>query len=323
MQVYKTFFKIIFKNRMQISIYLLVFIILTLIFTVSYNSPVSTDFSESKINMALINEDTDSVFLDGFISYLTENANLVNLPDDPQSLQDALFFQEVDYILRIPAGFSQNFLEGQTVSLQKTAAPNTTAATFMDMHINQYLNTAKTYIQYDSGISDQALVASLANDLSQNAPVTMTSNTNESAGAEKVGYFFNFMAYTLFAIMILGVCSVMLVFNQSDIKKRNFSSPLRTFNYNSQLILGSLSFAFFAWLLMVAVSFVFNGAFMLTDRGGLLILNSLVFTLTALSISFLISNLVKNQGAMSAVANVFCPGNVLYRRGLCRTVFTG
>lgn len=308
MQVYKAFFKIILKNRMQISIYLIVFIVLAVAFTASYTSPVSTDFTESKINIALINEDEDSVFLDGFIAYLTENANLVNLPDDPQSLQDALFFQEVDYILRIPAGFSQDFLAGQTVSLEKTAAPNSTSATFMDLRINQYLNTAQTYLQYDDVISEYSLVQAINDDLSATASVTLTANKDESASAEKIGYFFNFMAYTLFAVMILGVCAVMLVFNDPNLKKRNFSSPLRTFNYNSQLILGSLSFAFISWLLMISVSFVFNGSFMLTEKGGLLILNSFIFTLTALSISFLISNLVKSQGAMSAVANVFALG---------------
>ncbi|WKY48040.1 ABC transporter permease [Eubacteriaceae bacterium ES3] len=308
MQVYKAFFKIILKNRMQLLIYLIVFMVLTLIFTTSYNPPVSTDFLETKINIALINEDDDSVFLDGFISYLSENTNMVNLPDETQSLQDALFFREVDYILRIPSGFTDHFLNGESAELEKTTVPNSTSATFLDLRINQYLNTAQTYLNYADVVSEYELVQSVKDDLSKSTAVTLNYNSDESAAAEKVGYFFNFMSYSLFAILILGVCSVMLVFNEPDLKKRNFSAPLKSLNYNSQLILGSLSFAVATWLLMILVSFILNGDIMFSEKGALLTLNSFIFTLTALSISFLISNLIKSRGAMSAVANVFALG---------------
>lgn len=323
MQVYKTFFKIILKNRMQLGIYLIVFTVLTLIFTVSYSSPTSTDFLESKINIALINEDTDSVFMQGFISYLTDYANIVDLPDDPQSLQDALYFREVEYVLRIPAGFTDSFLNNQTTNLEKTIVPNSTSATFMDLRINQYLNTAQTYLNYGNVTSQYELVSSLQNDFSNSSSVTLNSHTDESDSAEKMAYYYNFMAYSLFAILILGVCAVMLVFNDSDIKKRNFASPLKTLNYNSQLVLGSLSFAVLAWLLMVALSFIINSDFMFSEKGLLLILNSFVFTMSALSISFFISNLVKSRSAMSAVANVFALGTSFISGVFVEQVYLG
>ncbi|MDN5308103.1 MAG: linearmycin/streptolysin transport system permease protein [Eubacteriaceae bacterium] len=323
MQVYKTFFKIILKNRMQLGIYLIVFTVLTLIFTVSYTSPTSTDFLESKINIALINEDTDSVFMQGFISYLTDYANIVDLPDDPQSLQDALYFREVEYVLRIPAGFTDSFLNNQTTNLEKTIVPNSTSATFMDLRINQYLNTAQTYLNYGNVVSQYELVSSLQNDFSNSSSVTLNSHTDESDSAEKMAYYYNFMAYSLFAILILGVCAVMLVFNDSDIKKRNFASPLKTLNYNSQLVLGSLSFAVLAWLLMVALSFIINSDFMFSEKGLLLILNSFVFTMSALSISFFISNLVKSRSAMSAVANVFALGTSFISGVFVEQVYLG
>lgn len=308
---------------MQLGIYLIVFTVLTLIFTVSYTSPTSTDFLESKINIALINEDTDSVFMQGFISYLTDYANIVDLPDDPQSLQDALYFREVEYVLRIPAGFTDSFLNDQTTNLEKTIVPNSTSATFMDLRINQYLNTAQTYLNYGNVTSQYELVSSLQNDFSNSSSVTLNSHTDESDSAEKMAYYYNFMAYSLFAILILGVCAVMLVFNDSDIKKRNFASPLKTLNYNSQLVLGSLSFAVLAWLLMVALSFIINSDFMFSEKGLFLILNSFVFTMSALSISFFISNLVKSRSAMSAVANVFALGTSFISGVFVEQVYLG
>jgi len=77
---------------------------------------------------------------------------------------------------------------------------------------------------------------------------------------------------------------------------------------NFQMILGNLSFAILTWLVLISASFIMYGSFMFTTTGLLLLLNSFVFTLAALSISYLIANLVKSRGAMSAVANVFALG---------------
>ncbi len=308
MQVYKTFFKIIQKNRGQILIYLVVFMVLALLLTNTYNPPQDTDFTKVKVNIAFINDDTDSVLVDGLKTYLGENANLVDLPDDTQKLQDALFFREVEYILRVPAGFTEAMQSGQDVQLEKTTVPDSTSNIYMDLMINKYLNTIKTYTTYLPGLSQDELVTHLERDLAEAAEVTMISNGTHSANAEKSGNYFNYLSYSLFAILILGVSSVMLVFNDTDLKRRNLCAPIRSANMNFQMILGNLSFAILTWLVLISASFVMYGSFMFTTTGLLLLLNSFVFTLAALSISYLIGTLVKSRGAMSAISNVFALG---------------
>lgn len=308
MQVYKAFFKIIQKNRGQILIYLVVFMVLALLLTNTYNPPQDTDFSKVKVNIAFINNDSDSQLVAGLKTYLGENANLVDLPDDTQKLQDALFFREVEYILRVPAGFTEAMLSGQNVQLEKTTVPDSTSNVYMDLLINKYLNTAQTYTTYMPGLSQADLTEYLARDLAEQSQVTLISNGSHSANAEKSGYYFNYLSYSMFAILILGVSSVMLVFNDTDLKRRNLCSPIRSATINFQMILGNLSFAILTWLVLISASFVMYGSFMFTPPGLLLLLNSFVFTLAALSISYLIGNLVKSRGAMSAVANVFALG---------------
>ncbi|WP_303866444.1 ABC transporter permease [Acetobacterium wieringae] len=308
MQVYKAFFRIIQKNRGQILIYLVVFMVLALLLSGNYNPPQDTDFTKVKVNIAFINNDEDSQLVDGLKTYLDENANLVDLPDDTQKLQDALFFRQVEYILRVPAGFTQGLLSGQDVQLEKTTVPDSTSNVYMDLLINKYLNTVKTYTTYTPGLTQEDLTRYVANDLAEQSDVTMLSNGSHSIYAEKSSYYFNYLSYSLFAILILGVCSVMLVFNDTDLKRRNLCSPIRSANMNFQMILGNISFAFLTWLVLISASFVMYGSFMFTTTGLLLLLNSFVFTLAALSISYLIGNLVKSRGAMSAIANVFALG---------------
>ena len=51
------------------------------------------------------------------------------------------------------------------------------------------------------------------------------------------------------------------------------------------------------------------GSYMFTANALLLLLNSFIFTIAALSISYLIGNIIKSRGAMSAAVNVVALGS--------------
>jgi ABC-2 type transport system permease protein len=115
--------------------------------------------------------------------------------------------------------------------------------------INKYLNTAKTYMDNMGSLSDEELLTSIDKDLSQKTEVKMNNPVKEVSKNEKAEYYFNFMAYSLFAILILGVCSVMIVFNNQDLKRRNLCAPIKMRSMNFQMILGNISFAVIAWFI--------------------------------------------------------------------------
>ncbi len=60
MQVYKAFFKVIMRNLNQIMIYIIVFLAYAIILRNIAVNPADTNFEETKINVAFINEDEDS-----------------------------------------------------------------------------------------------------------------------------------------------------------------------------------------------------------------------------------------------------------------------
>lgn len=308
MQVYKAIFKIIMKNLSQILIYVVVFVTLTSILANTYQNPASTSFAETKVKMVLINHDTDSRLVEGLKNYLMQNARLVDIPDDVQKLQDALFFRQAEYIVRVPAGFSEAFLKGEALQLEKTAVPGSTSSLYLDTLINKYLNTAKVYSSITENLSDEQLVRQIDLDLAYKTEVKLMSPAGEISQKEKVAFFFNYLAYALFAILILGVCSVMIVFTNADLKKRNLCSPLKLRAMNFQMLLGNFSFAVLAWFALILVSFIMYRGYMFSARGVLFLLNSLVFTFAALSISYLLGNVIKSRGAMSAATNVISLG---------------
>lgn len=309
MQVYRAYFKVILKNLPQLMIYVVVFISLAVTLASINTKPVNIGFTETKVNIVFINHDTNSKLIEGLKNYLSQNANIVNIEDDTQKLQDALFFREVEYIVRVPKGFTDGLLGGKTIKLEKTTVTGSTSEIYLDNIINKYLSTAKTYISNIENLSEEQLLSYIDNDLTQKTEVKLNNSLEEISKNEKRSYYFNYMSYALLSVLILGVCSVMIVFNNTDLKKRNLCSPIKLRNMNLQIILGNLSFAIFAWLAMIFTSFIMYGSYMFTTKGLLFLLNSLVFTIAALSISYLIGNVIKSKNAMSAAANVISLGS--------------
>ncbi len=308
MQVYKVYFKIIKSNIIQLMIYVFVFLFLAVILSSTYSDPIKTDFTSAKVNIAFINEDEDSILLNNLKDYLESHVNFIALPHNEKSLQDALFFRQIEYIVRIPKGFTKSFLKSEKVSVNITKVPESTSGIYMDTLINKYLNTARIYIESENDMTEKELIENMNTDLSESAEIVMLNSAVENDTYEKCAYYYNYLSYSLFAILILGVSAVMMVFHNKDLKKRNNCSPLKLKCMNFQMILGNFSFTMVTWILMIASSFILYGSFMFTSKGLLFIMNSFVFTLPALSISYLIGNLIKSKNAMSAVSNVVSLG---------------
>ena len=310
MQVYKAYFKIIKKNIGQLSIYLIIFLLFAIIFGKVSTSPKDTDFESTKVNISIINKDENSKLISGLRDYLKENANIVDVGTSKEDLQDALFFREAEYIITIPKGFTKEILKGnKDINIEKTVIPNSTSEIYMDNLINRYLNTVKMYTSTIDNISQAKLVSNVNKDLSHTTDVKIKTYDNDYSNNASCANYYNFFAYSMFAILILGISLVMISFNNKDLKRRNLASSLSMKNMNIQMVFANITYAVVVWFVMIIASFIIFKNYMFTIHGLLFLLNSFVFTLAALSISILISNLVTSRNALSAVVNVIALGS--------------
>ena len=310
MQVYKAYFKIIKKNIGQLSIYLIIFLLFAIIFGKVSTSPKDTDFESTKVNISIINKDENSKLISGLRDYLKENANIVDVGTSKEDLQDALFFREAEYIITIPNGFTKEILKGnKDINIEKTVIPNSTSEIYMDNLINRYLNTVKMYTSTIDNISQAKLVSNVNKDLSHTTDVKIKTYDNDYSNNASCANYYNFFAYSMFAVLILGISLVMISFNNKDLKRRNLASSLSMKNMNIQMVFANITYAVVVWLVMIIASFIMFKNYMFTINGLLSLLNSFVFTLAALSISILISNLVTSRNALSAVVNVIALGS--------------
>lgn len=308
MQVFKLCMKIIKKNMSVLLIYVFVFVIFSIIVSLSSGSRnKETDaFTVSKTSIAFLSGE-NTPLVNGLKEELGKIADFRDLPDETRVLQDALYFREVSCIVRIPEGFTEKFLKGENVQLEKTSVPDSASNVYIDLSINKYLNTAKLYLKLFDNISEEKLVECLRSDLANFSPVVLKTSNPENTGAG-MEYYFNYMAYTLLAILLFGMTSIILSFNQKELKMRNECSPLNPISMKLQLIAANLFFAVIAWAISVIFSIIIDFRNALSPNTFYLVLNSFAFTICGIGISFLAGSLIKNQDVMSSVNNVVILG---------------
>ena len=79
--------------------------------------------------------------------------------------------------------------------------------------------------------------------------------------------------------------------------------------YNRQLLLSNGLYALILWSFYVLISFILVGNIMFTTHGLIYIINSFVFVMCALTIAFLIGNIVSNKNAINGLVNVIALGS--------------
>jgi ABC-2 type transport system permease protein len=308
MQVFKVYFKIIKANLAQMSMYLMVFLVLSIAFALSASPKSKENFSEAKTNVAFINLGEATPLTEGFKNYLSKYVNYIPIENKEENLQDALFYREVDYIVTLPKDFTKGFLQGKPMEIEKTVVPNSTTRMYVDMAINKYFNAARVYINNVPGITEEDLVKEVAKVGASDTQVQLKNfGTKKQDNTYTVTYF-NYLAYSLFALLILGVSSILMVFNDKNLRRRNLCSPLRNKNFNLQLIMGNIVFALVCYSALTGFGFVLNRENMLSYNGLLFCINALAFTIAALSISYLVGLLIKNRTTQSSIANMLSLG---------------
>ena len=303
MQVFRVYYKILKKHMVPILIYAVLFLLLTMLIT-SQIKVENTQFKTNKIDIMVINQDGESEFLNGFLNYLNQYAVLVEPKENEEARKDALFYREVEYILTIPAGFTKSFLSGEAITLIKEAVPDSVEAISVDNAINNYLNLAKEYISYIPDIKAADIEAYVSSNLEQEAKVTISVQTKDEVTYSNVfnQYYFNYLGYILVATLITGVSVVMFSFQNLDLRRRNASAPVSSKNMNLQLLLANLIFVTAYLIILCLAGYILNKDRMININMIMMWINAFVFTLTALSISFLVGILVRNRKAVNNIA---------------------
>ncbi|MBA1394532.1 ABC transporter permease, partial [Lactobacillus sp. XV13L] len=152
---------------------------------------------------------------------------MVYLKDTSQKgLDDALFFQEVDYILYLPATASAQLQAEQKVKFKTKVRPGTYSKEMVDQNINQYFNTLTIYHRNLAHASWPNILEKTQQTLQHQGKVRFDKSYQRHQQQQHTALDYNILAYGLFLVIFEAYSLVSLVFNRQAVKTRNLCSPL-------------------------------------------------------------------------------------------------
>jgi len=303
MIVFKNYFRILAANKGSIILYIAILLVFTTFSTTSSNT--ENQFKASKPNIAIINNDTNSIIVDNFTNYVKDNADLVEMENDESVIDDALFYEQVDAVLFIYNGYTKDYLNNTEKQLDiKTGISSNSS--YAKMVIEKYLKIAS--ITNDDITDTTSIINTINYSLSKTATVEL-DNTIDTDSLGTASFYFNFSNYSMLAICIYLIAIIMNTFNKDNVRKRSLVSSKKIDSITRELYLGNLVFAILVWLFIAITSFFVVGKIMFTTNGLFLILNSFVFMILALGIGFLIGTILKSKNAINGIMNVIALGS--------------
>lgn len=303
MTVFKTFLKVLNKCKLPIIMYTVF-----LIFFGGFNMQTSennTNFVAEKPDVLIINKDEEKGITKNFVDYIKNNSNIIDIENDKEKVNDALFYRDVNYIIYIPENYREEFLKGNNPEIEIKSTGDYLAS-YTEMLLSRYIKIANTYVKNIE--SEEELINKINETLSKETKIEISSKL-DTDNLSKACFYYNFANYSILAGLVYVICLILSSFKKENIQKRTIISSMNYKKINRKLLLSSSLVAVGLWLSYVVLSFILVGNVMFTMHGMMYIANSFIFSICALTITFFIGNLITNKNAINGIINVVALGS--------------
>ena len=258
MTVFKTFLKILNKNKFTVILYT----VILLVFGISnmQTSENNMSFVASKPDVLIVNYDEEKGITKDLIKYISNNSNIVHIDNNEEKINDALFYRDVNYVIYIPKGYNTELMDGKNPELEIKSVGDY-GASFEEMILSRYIKVANIY---QKSIKDEDELINKINDtLSKETEVEITSKLDTNT-VSKATYYYNFASYSILACLLLIVSLMLNSFNEEKIRKRIAVSNTSYKKHNRILLLSNCCYSLVLWLFYVIISFILVGDFMVS-----------------------------------------------------------
>lgn len=306
MPIFQAFFKTLKKRSFSVIIYFCIFVVLALMMSGNGKKQIEVAYKDTKVDIAVLDRD-NSVLSKSLYRYLADTQNIVKIKDDKESISDELFFRNVEYVLIIKKGFEEGIKSGKYEDVvENVKVPQSVSGQLLDSKINQYLTELSAYTA--AGYSPEEAAESALKTSEIKVNVKLDKIQGEGEEKSSAYYYYLFIPYVLIGMLMSGIGGILITFRKKDLNWRIKCSSLSEIRKNTILITACAIFSLACWALFVLLSLVLYHDNVMTGKGALFILNSLVFLLVALSLIYMVSFLVKSLNALNMASNVISLG---------------
>lgn len=306
MTVYKVFFRILYKQKMQVLMYLGIFFGIAVIMSSQGEETQTGMFQAQSQKIAVFDED-DSELSRGMAEYLAEGNERVELEDEAETIQDELYNRNIHCVIRIPKGYGESVVNGDVRKPQITTIPGTLSEQFFINKVSRYSSVAGAYRA--GGLDARQIAEKTAAICKEKVSVSLSEGGREEQHGSMY-YFFAYFPYIFISISVVGIGSILVVFHKKEVRERNICSCYPLLRTNLELYSGMVIAEIVFCLCYVLV--VFLGmkcdAKLFGFQGMLYCLNMLCFMVVTLGIVFLVGQVVKRSTVLSMVSNIVSLG---------------
>ncbi len=303
MTVFKTFLKVLNKNKFVIILYTIILLVFGGINM--QTSENSTNFVASKPDVLIINNDENIGISKNLSDYIEKNTNIIKVEDNEEAINDALFYRDVSYIVYIPKNYRQDVLNGKNPEIEIKSAGDY-GGSYAEMILSRYIKVQNVYAKEIE--NEDELIEKINETLLEEVNIQKTT-TLDTNSLSKATFYYNFASYSILAGAVYVICLILSSFREEKVRKRTIISSMTYKKHNRILLISNGLFAIVLWLLYVVLSFAFVGDIMFSTQGIVYMINSFVFTICALTIAFLIGSVVNNKNAINGIVNVVALGS--------------
>ncbi len=310
MQIFKTFFKVMVRYKMSITVYTLIIVFMLLVLTGALSSGKEEEVVTEAQYTVLIKDEDNSDVSKELIEYIGSKHTLKEGEYTEDQIKDMLYYLTIKEYIVIPEGFGDEFKK--LVSENATLTEDITAdsllettyddampyAIFINMQINQYLNAVKDYMA--GGLSLEEASDRCTESLDTSKYVSLYKK--ETISSERVYKAYQFLPFGIITIVFSGVLPVVLSFNGAEKKNRMIVSSCSMAKRNLMLVLGALTTSLLVVMILIAICSVTNSTdFLFTTSWWLSVANTICFTICINSLLLMITSLPLGVGKEGGV----------------------
>ncbi len=298
MTVFKYFLRMAKRNSGMMFLYFAIFMTVSICIQFVTKGGGMENFQEESLDLAVIDRDGGELARE-LTGYLGRRHHLVDIADDPDVIQEELFYRNVQYVVIIPRGFSGK--------LQTIKIPGANSAFYVDWQIDQFLSQIETLKA--AGYEGRKLYGKAEKIEAVKSEVKLLDKNGRRGGAAPYAYMFQYMPYIIFSIICYVIGYIMIGFRKKDVRRRMDCAAMPPRRQNAQLVLGHLTLGAGVWAVCMLMPVLLYGKDFLSDSHMLLYMaNAFAVTLVSLSISFAVSAVVRKEVIISGIVNVLSLG---------------
>lgn len=287
MQIFKIFYKILFKNIFSIIIYIGVFAILCFIMS---SSTTNISYKKTKINAVMeIEEETPTSKV--FTDYLNEYINQKDI--GKLSIDDALFTSEISIYLHIPKDFAERLFnnEEKIITIQKLPGDFTSYA--LEQAIENFFNQVKTNLKIGLAAKDEVFTYVKSNISLIEESYTINLYANDTVTKASSSFLFGFYVISAFLLSIVSL--LMDSFRSLGIRKRMNIGSISSTKINLIFLLCNMLLGVIYGIIIFLLTAAFVGFDSIGSKAIYYIINNILYSLVFVSLAYMLSTMIKSK----------------------------